>query len=188
MKEDFVENRRRALEDSFFANENARLIEKMRAKVALDQQKKSLASASGITNDQVLDALIKAGIHAHTLAAMSLAPMVIVAWADGTIEAAEKDAVLRGVADAGIEAQSQATELVTNWLAHRPDAELEEAWLSYVSSLKDAMEPGPFGELKTDIMGRARRVAEAAGGFLGLSSPISKSESEALARFEAAFT
>lgn len=188
MKEDFVENRRRALEDSFFANENARLIEKMRATVALDQQKKSLASVSGISNDQVLDSLIKAGINAQTLAAMSLAPMVIVAWADGKIEAAEKDAVLRGVADVGIKTESPATELVRNWLAQRPDAKLEEAWHSYVSSLKEAMEPGPFGELKADILGRARLVAESAGGFLGLSSPISKSESDALKRLEAAFT
>ena len=41
--------------------------------------------------------------------------------------------------------------------------------------------------LRAGLMGRARRVAEAAGGFLGLTSPVSKAEARMLDTLEHAF-
>jgi hypothetical protein len=42
--------------------------------------------------------------------------------------------------------------------------------------------------LKQDLLGRARGVAEAAGGFLGLGKRISSAEQAVLTELEQAFT
>ncbi len=41
--------------------------------------------------------------------------------------------------------------------------------------------------LRADLLGRARRVAEAAGGFLGLGRRVSAAEQAVLERLAAAF-
>jgi uncharacterized membrane protein YebE (DUF533 family) len=65
-------------------------------------RKEALAAASGITDDAVLDRLAAFNLGADTLAALSVAPLVVVAWADGGIDDKERSAVLAGAAEAGL--------------------------------------------------------------------------------------
>jgi hypothetical protein len=62
-----------------------------------------------------------------------------------------------------------------------------DSWSSYVKGLCERLDEAGRSALKTEILGRAEAVAEAAGGFLGLGSKISKEEQEALDRLERAF-
>ena len=179
MSNDFLDDRRKALEEAFFAKQNAELLRRLRE----PEGQKDLATAVGIQDKAALDRLAGHGIQGNALAAVSLAPLVLVAWADGSLEEPERQAVLSAAAEAGIPAGGPAHALLTQWLAQHPPQDLLASWTDYVRALA----PEARAALRKDVLGRARRVAEAAGGFLGLTSKVSAAEEAMLKRLEGAF-
>lgn len=188
MSDSFLDDRRRGLEEAFFTQHNRELLERMRQKASHEEALAGLTAASGITNLAVLEELVARGVRPETLAALSLLPLVLVAWADGSISEAEKNAVLAAAGDRGVAPGSAAHELLQGWLQIHPHREVVEAWKDYVAALVD----GPLDEaaaaaLEKDVLGRAREVAAASGGFLGLGSKISDQEEAVLANLADAF-
>jgi hypothetical protein len=173
--------------DNFFINEDQKLIEKHRAMRKLAKTKEELAKVSGIKNDAVLQKLVELNVRPEALASLSLVPLVEVAWADGTVDEDEKKSVLDAVDRIGFSKSSNEHDIVIQWLAHKPSPDLLEAWLHYIRGLCEALSPEEIKSLKNDLIGHARAVAMASGGFLGLGNKISKSEEEMLKKLEGAF-
>ena len=63
----------------------------------------SCARRPGMTDDAVLDKLVALGLRGNTIAALSLVPLIQVAWADGTIQDNERTAILQGAHGKGLE-------------------------------------------------------------------------------------
>ncbi len=185
MNGEFLGDRRKALEESFFAQESEKLRKALQAKEEAKHRKAALSAASGITNEAVLDELVALGIGSDTLAALSLVPLVEVAWADGTMHDNERKAILSAAGDAGLGPESMA--LLDRWLTTRPTGEVLSAWKDYVAALASSMDASTRDQFKQDLLGRARRVAEAAGGFLGIAR-ISSEEEEKLEELAHAFS
>src|SRR5438105_8011251 len=101
MADELFGDRRKALEEAFFAKQNERVKQQLRAKQEGQARREALAAASGIRDEGVLDQLVALGLGAETLAALSLVPLVEVAWADGTIDAKERAAILAGIEKQG---------------------------------------------------------------------------------------
>src|SRR5713226_8693532 len=93
MTDELFGDRRKALEEAFFAKQNERVKQQLRAKQEGQARREALAAASGIRDEGVLDKLVSLGLGAETLAVLSLVPLVEVAWADGTIDAKERAAI-----------------------------------------------------------------------------------------------
>ena len=142
-----------------------------------------LALASGISDEGMLRILLDLDIETSVLTAISLVPLVEVAWADGKMDPEERDAILEASADQGIAPDSSAHALLASWLEHLPRPELFEAWRSYIEAVFEPLTPGERDELRTGLVERARRVAEAAGGILGVGA-ISGAERLVLARLD----
>ncbi len=187
MAKDILEDRKQALEESFFAKENARLLAEFRTKKGRKAAKESLSEISGITSDEVLDKLCELGIESDTWAAVSIAPLVEVAWADGKIAPAEREAVLSAAEENGITASSPSYLLLESWLKSRPDGRLLEVWGEFIVRLCSELGDSERDALKHQLLGRARSVAEAAGGFLGLGNKVSGEEEIILAELSKAF-
>ena len=187
MSDEFLGDRRKALEDSFFARENAMLLERMGAEKSASAAREALAKISGLEGDEVLDKLCALGIEADTWAALSIAPLVEVAWADGKIEDAERRAVLSAAEANGVGAGSRSFTLLENWLKQRPDGRLLETWREFTVGLCSKLNPSERVALKTQVIDRARIVAESAGGFLGLGNKVSAEEEVILAELAKAF-
>ena len=68
-----------------------------------------------------------------------------------------------------------------------PPPSLAEAWRGYVQAITASMSPADRESLSREILGRARRVADATGGFLGLSNRVSAAEEALLASLATAF-
>jgi len=187
MADEFLGDRKKALEESFFAKENTRLLERMKAEKKQKAIKEGLAEISGIDDEAVLVKLAASNIEADTWAAISLVPLVEVAWADGKIDEKERRAVLSAAEANGISPGSPSYELLDSWLAHRPDARLLAVWGEYIVGLCANLGAGEKAAVKEKVVGRARAVAEAAGGFLGLGSKVSTEEEVVLAELEKAF-
>jgi len=186
-REDVLGDRRRALEEQFFARENEKLRQQLRAKMESQSHREGIAKASGISHPEVLDHLVKLGLDAETVIALGLVPLIDVAWADGKMAERERLAVLSAAREKGIDDASPAGLLLASWLSAPPPPKLSEVWIDYVRALCQQLDPTERSELRDDLLGRARAVAESAGGFLGLGSKISSHEQEELARLEAAF-
>ncbi len=186
MSDELLGDRRKALEESFFAKENQKLRARLSAQKATREAREALSQACGISDEAVLDRLVKLGVAPETLAALSLVPLIEVAWADGKLDDKEREAVLAGASSSGVSEDSPARELLEGWLARKPAAALREAWDAYITELVATLSPDERQALKRELLGRARAVAEAAGGLLGLGS-ISKEEAAVLDRLENIF-
>jgi hypothetical protein len=187
MADEFLGDRKKALEESFFAKENARLLERMKAEKESKASGEGLAEISGIRDEALLDKLVELNIEIDTWAAVSLVPLVEVAWADGKIDERERRAVLSAAETSGLVPGSPSYELLESWLARRPDARLLAVWGEYIVDLCANLGSDEKAAVKEKLIGRAREVALAAGGFLGLGSKISSEEEVILAELEKAF-
>ena len=185
--DELMRQRSEALESEFFRRHDAALIRRKRDETRVRAERRALAAASGIADDRVLDELLRLGIRARTVAPLALVPLVEVAWADGTIDPREMEAVLAAAAGAGLPPASPGYELLESWLVERPAPALRQLWADYIHSLCQAVSPQARRELRDDLLGRARRVAEAAGGVLGLGPRVSSAEAAVLADLAAAF-
>ncbi len=180
-------DRRKALEEAFFAKQDAKLRQELAEKEGLQARKAALAEVSGIGDDAVLERLIAMDIRPDTLAALTLVPLIEVAWADGNIDDNEQAAILQAASTTGLDKGSPSAQLLEAWLKQPPTPDVRRAWKDYVSALLATLDADAKSAFKDDILGRARSVAEAAGGFLGLGSKVSKSEQAVLEELEAVF-
>jgi hypothetical protein len=188
MAEDrFLGDRKKALEDEFFQRQEKQLIEDLRKQAERVETRRELADVSGIEDEAVLDRLLAMGISARTLAPLSLVPMVVVAWADGALDTKEREAVLSAAREAGIDTSSPGYALLEDWLRSKPSPQLHQLWLDYTRLISQSMPAEDREALKQELLGRARRVAEAAGGFLGLGRKVSAAEERVLAELARAF-
>ena len=181
-----LKERKVALEDEFFRKKDAEQLDELKKHLNIDERRDALAKATGMDDEGLLDRLVELGISGETVVALSLVPLIKVAWADGEIQLNERDAIMQGAAGKGIEKDTPAYDMLREWLDEKPDASLFEAWTSYVQTLCAEMTGEQTKILKEQITLFAKMVADSAGGFLGIKR-IAKSEDEALAEIAAAF-
>ncbi len=186
MADNSLEERGRALENQFFEQENKQKLAAMKSKLEGQQTREELRKASGMTDEAVLDKLVSLGLRANTIAALSLVPLIFVAWADGSIQDSERNAILQGAHGKGLEPGTDGLELLTTWLAKKPADELFDAWEGYIKALAAQLNDEQNRLLKNQIVGFAKMVATSAGGILGFGK-VSGTEEKALSRIEAAF-
>jgi len=158
------------------------LMEKMRNELSSLEEKRKLAHVTGIVEERVLQNLVKAGVKAETLAAVSLIPLVEVAWCDGSVSPEERDAVLNAASHQGVHPGTAPYELLQTWLKERPDLHIITAWKDYVRELARIMPKETIDEMGKHLIDRCKRVAESAGGFLGLAT-LSKHEQAKIDEF-----
>lgn len=178
---------KRALEEAFFARENEALRRRLKEMDDTKRAKEALSAASGITDDTVLERLAALNISSETLAALSLIPLVVVAWADGSIDDKERAGVFSRAAEAGVGKGDISHELFERWLTEPPPSSLIAAWKDYIRAFAATMSHDDRRAFKTELLERARGIAEAAGGFLGIGKKVSKPEQNVLNELERAF-
>ncbi len=179
-----VEQHGRALDDVFFR----RGADAVRAQLQSDADGSAAASIGG--ESRIEPALVREltalGVRGDTLAALTLIPLVEVAWADGLMEPSERDAVLRGAEECGIEPASPSAALLRVWLDERPGPDLFDVWRRLIGVICASISYEARMRLERAIVGRARDVAESAGGVLGFGA-VSGEEDQVLDALGAAF-
>ncbi len=182
-----LKDRQHALEDAFYREDT----ETYRDQLKLGREEESaladLAAASDISDEAVLRRLAGLGIRADTLAALTLIPLIEVAWADGRMDAKEREAILCGAESTGIPRESPSHGLLRLWIEDQPAPDLVDAWSDFIGALCREFSDEETDRLRCNILGCAREVAEAAGGFLGLGPKVSKEEEAVLESLARAF-
>lgn len=174
-----------ALEQNFFQNADQQvLIAVQNSPVASENEVTALTT--GIVNWKVWDELQQMEITPKTLMAFSLFPAIHVAWANGRVEDAEKQAILKAAEKLGIAPASPAFVLLESWLSGEPDAKLFDVWKQFVMAIQQSLSEDAYQQLREAAIHRAKTIAEAAGGILGLHK-VSRAESAAISELESAF-
>jgi hypothetical protein len=176
----------RLLEAAFFLQEDRILMERLQAMQRLAETKEALSSVSGITDDAILSRLVELNVKPETVAALAAVPLVEVAWADGKIESAEREAVLKHANKMGIAPGSVEGELLERWLTHRPESSLLTAWQTCLKGLCESLSSEERVFFREELLHATKATAEAAGGFLGLGQ-ISTSEKRVLESLAGSF-
>ena len=84
----------------------------------------------------------------------------------------------------GLTANATAHQLLDTWLAKQPDPKVLGMWKSYIRKLWPRFTGDEQWEMRQNLLKATREVAEAAGGFLGLTSKISAEERKVLDELE----
>ena len=173
------------LEEAFFAQENARLLDELRMKSAKEEQRERLREVLRIKDDAFVDRVMALGISPETVVVLRLVPLVFVAWADGGIDSREREAIRKAAAEHGLAANEIAGKLLDTWLTKQPDEKILSMWKSYMRRIWPRFTADEQWEARQFLLQATREVAEAAGGFLGLTSKVSAEERKLLEEFEA---
>jgi hypothetical protein len=186
MPHDFLADRRKALEEAFFAKQDAKVIAQLRAEREKRLAVAALKGASTIEDPGLLERLVDLGIDAQSWTALALVPLIEVAWADGTMEPKEREAILAAAREHGVPDDSPGRQLLESFLSARPGPEVFAAWGAYVTELAANFSAEERERMRARLIERARKVAKSAGGLLGIAS-ISDAEKRVLAELEKPF-
>lgn len=167
---DLLSERGRALEDKFFAERERQLLDALRAKTEREAVSAELAHQTGIADQGLVQRLVGLGLSPDTLAAFNVVPMLMVAWGDDLMDAAEREAILEEAVASGISRESSAFTLLSGWLTRAPNPELVDAWRAFHSHLDGHLSEEERRALREDLLGRAERIARVSGGFLGIGA------------------
>jgi len=180
-------DRERALENAFFQKENQRLLVALRSRESEDKRCKELAVALGVTDAAILAPLVQLGLRNENVAALMMAPLVALAWADQTLDNDERRTLLEAESILGIEPESGAERLLDAWLDEPPSKALLDAWCAYVAELRQIIPPSDYERLRNQIRTLAGSIATAVEKSFLRSGGPTRRERAVLARIEEAF-
>ncbi len=175
------------LENSFYGLDRQAILDKIARRKETYDERAALSEVSGIQEGRVLDLLVDLGISAESFAALALVPLIAVAWADGHVDEKEREAVLASAREAGLDTSGLSYLLLSGRLAEPPPEALLAAWSACARMLARTLAPAELADLKDQLLTRARGVAEASRGRLGLGPRVSRAEREVLEQLERAF-
>lgn len=186
MESDVLRTQGRRLEDAFFLENDRKLIDQLHKMQKMKENMTSLEMVSGIKNEAILKKLVELDIRPEIVAAITIVPIIEVAWADGKLDEKEENAILK-ISVEHFGADHNIPEILINeWLIQKPSPQMLDAWVHYLQGLVELMSPEETASLKNTLLSQAREVAEASGGFLGLNK-ISAAEEKMLKGLEKAF-
>jgi tellurite resistance protein len=172
------------LEAAFFVGVDGKLLEELRKTSEQQQRLQELRDVVRVKDPAFLSRLDTLGVRPETALAVTLIPLVFVAWADGALDERERGAVLDAAKARGVAAERIAQQLLSSWLAKPPDPRLFLIWKTYVRRLWGCFTADERWQMRQNLLRSAREVAEAAGGFLGIASGLSAEERRVLEGIE----
>ena len=182
-----VEKNTRDEEEKYFQAESAEKKEKIRRRRQLEavrQKEREGIAAALNTNEECAEEALSLGFDAETARLLPLVPLIQVAWADGKVTEAQLSEVEERAEKYGIKEGSPAHQFLVMLLEERPT----DFFFARVSKLiSHIVEEDPAGDISTNVLGWSKAVAEASGGFFGLTNPISKNEQKVLDEFAELF-
>lgn len=174
------------MEELFFAERDRELLETLRRRLSAEEAQNLLAAATGVADTIAIKELSDLATP-NFLAILGIFPMAEVAWCDGNVSAAERQAILKAVAEMGVQTESPSHQLLDRWLTTRPATDALTLWTNYVQAICATLNPETVAKLKKSVIGRAQDVARATGGILGMGSKISADEEASLMQLAKAF-
>lgn len=151
-----------------------------------DYDRRKLREYTGINNSELIYRLHLAGFRSENINALNTFPVVMTAWATGTVTVDEKRAAEAIVFEPDMIANGPAIEMFRHWLQEQPPSEWWALWEEFTQARAAILAPRRLKELRRAVMIACRKVALASGGIWGLGK-ISPAEQRVLVRTQRVF-
>ena len=174
------------LEEAVFRNEKERLRERLHEERGRREARDTITPRCVESEGGLPDRPVSLGIRTDTVEALVVVPLGAVAWADGAIDPRERAAAHRAATSMGVADGSPGYAPLESWTHAKPAPELLESWQICIHEIGCELSANYRWHYEEQVMGKARAVAEPAGGFPGLAR-VSKSAEAMLATLGAAF-
>lgn len=136
------------------------------------------------TSEEVAKEALELGFDKDTARVLPLVPLIEMAWADGEVSSAESRTVRELAKRFGLEPDSEAFDFMTLMLREEPSEVFFERVNRVVSHL---VSENPDNWDRDSLVELVKQVAEASGGFFGLTNPINSDERDLLEDFAELF-
>lgn len=184
MSNELFKDRERANEAAYFRDQDAKLLDSLRRKAPLKEIASAIGEKLEVDNPELLERVRKLGLKAENATALFLAPLVQVAWSDGSVTRAERDTVLRLAGGRGVDAGTPEYEKLEEWLQVRPSDATFDVAVEVLKYGFDVLPPAEKEERILRVVEACDEVAHASGsglsGLLGLGNKVSAAEASML--------
>lgn len=187
MSDDISNSRRRESEERHFQKLEQELIAKLRKRNEEAAQVRSLSERTGIVDEGILTDLRELGYTDDTVKLLYLAPLVQVAWADGTLSDRERVLILEAARSRGIDEASSAGRQLDEWLTSRPSEDTLGKAMRIIGAMLDARPAAERETSERDLLSYCSAIADASGGLLGFGK-VSAHERELIGRITTELT
>ncbi len=136
----------------------------------IEEQIDQLREVLGLRDVGLAYHFLSQGLDARKAPAIELAPLALVAWASGNVTDAESAATIKAIHDTELFEFPAAWPVIQNWLDIRPNPELWNLWVDYTYYRLGQMTRSQRKALRRRLLGQARTVARASGGWMGIGS------------------
>jgi hypothetical protein len=141
---------------------------------ALREKERGAIASVLSTSEEVAEEALELGFDSETARILHLVPVIQVAWADGKLDDKEREKVLELADQRGVDQASPAYEFLQLLLDKKPSKQFFDRTNKVILHLvKDGGVDS--GDSLLDL---CRAVAEASGGFFGITSAVSSDEAE----------
>ena len=181
---EFLDDRRRALEEDHFRRKDRELIEKMRQAAAAERARNEMSAKTGLTDPELVRELQELGFTPDTLSVLPFVPIVQMAWAEGGITPAERTLLVQLARARNIAEGSDADRLLNDWMARRPSSDVFSRATRLIRAMLESGTPDAESLSADDLIKYCELIAAASGGILGIGS-VSADERATLARIAA---
>lgn len=178
----------RHLEEKYFRKREQELIKKLKERAEKEAARKGLLEAVGVSDEGILQTLEELGYNRDTVRVFHLFPLVVVAWADGTVSEEERSKILEAARAWDITEEQPAYARLKEWLDVRPD---EVTTSRALRVMRDVLQFRPVEkqrDYRKNVVGLCEQVAEASGGFLGIYGNVSREERALIKRVASELT
>ena len=177
----------RSKEDEYFLRAEAELLEKVRARVAKEAERRALGEYHGVEDEELLKTFEEAGYDRDTVQILHLVPILQVAWVDGEISKGEREEILKIAAARNVVEGTPVHAKLLTWLETPPPPQFFERTMEIISRLLELFPEEKRASLQSDVLSASLAVASASGGFLGFGSKVSADEKYLLEKFATDF-
>ena len=178
---DFLDDRRRSLEEDYFRRKDRELVEKMRNAAAADRAQSEMSAKTGLNDPALLKELDTLGFTPETISVLPLVPIVEMAWAEGGITPAERTLLVKLARDRGIAEGSPADRQLSELMARQPSPDVFARATRLIRAMLDTGSSEGGTMSAEDLIKYSESIAAASGGILGIGR-ISAEERATLAR------
>jgi hypothetical protein len=171
-------------EEEYFRKREQEFIAAIRRREARQGEIKELGEKLGISDPGVIEAILDLGFSGQLSTLIFLAPVVRMAWADGSVSPEERKMIVELARKDGVGEQSVADLVLAEWLEKKPSEAFFYDTLLAIRAVLLAIPRQRADARRNEIISRSKALAVAPEGILHRGAEILESEQRLLDSIE----